>query len=200
MATTIRDASSFIIGGALLRQAAMTQSKVPVSFDEVAGSALLPGEVGARMRSAISAAASEHGAGILRNTPSHRLKTQQVMTSRIREVESLNGIIAAAIIAAEHGESALKGDKSAHVILQQSLVSALHTIVDAPGSESTDKRKMYELLAQEVAMHCNGNLEWVQEEINEASRVMLQEKFDAIYDNYDPSVGQRSERGDDLSL
>ncbi|WP_460198999.1 hypothetical protein ACE15N_22185 (plasmid) [Xanthomonas campestris pv. passiflorae] len=146
MQLSIRDASRFLVGAALMRSKAIEASGNPgISFDYVASAALRTDADGERLRLSINTLADQE-AGAFRNTPPHTLTTDRVMQSRDAEVRTWRAIGLAGIETIEHsGDLDAAGPR-----LQSSYMDALKAIDETPGS-TQERRQLHAVLQDEIA-------------------------------------------------
>ena len=114
---SIRDASRFIIGAAIIREMAMAKSPgATLGIDEIAAASLRQDEDGAGLRTSILKLADKE-AHWFRSTLSHVLATERVVETREQELGVLNNINLAALTALEFGPQAAAGDVAANTAL-----------------------------------------------------------------------------------
>lgn len=195
MQLSIRDASRFVVGAAIIRDMALKNSpSASITFDNVAAASLRQGQDGDGLRASIEKLADQESSWF-RSTPPHTLATDRVMRTRAQEMATLNGLNAAVLATFQHGHEAVAGDPRALSALQDSYQSAIRAVDEMPGS-TTERRTMLETLKAQCAEAC-GDSTFAEEELNQAQRTYLQRMMDERLSAYrTPSL----ERSDDLDL
>lgn len=145
MPLSIREASRFIIGAAMMRTRAIESSgNSAIGLDDIAQMALLPGPDGQKIRQSIATLA-DNDPGSLRHTPPHVLKTDRVLASRESEISTFRAIGSAVMCALSLSDLAFSGDADARAVMHTRFVDAYKLIDETPGS-TQDRRQLEELL------------------------------------------------------
>jgi hypothetical protein len=151
MQLSIRQASRFVIGAAMMRAKAIEASgNNGITFDSVALASMRANADGAKLRQSIETLADQE-ATWLRNNPPHTLATDRVMQSRQAELKTFRSINAAVIVTSELANKAMTGDEDAGNVLHEQLVSTLGVIDQTPGS-TQDRRNLLTSLKAQVAL------------------------------------------------
>jgi hypothetical protein len=195
MQLSIRDASRFMIGTAIIREMATKNSPdATITFDAVSTAALREGGDGKDLRASISKLADQE-AGWFRSTPLHVLASDRVMQTRAHEMNAINSMQLAALSTLEFGAEASAGRPEAKEALQASLQAAVRAIDTMPGS-TTERRGMLQALEGQ-SIEASGNASFISGELTTAQKVyldaMMAERL-AVYEN--PS----HDRSDDLDM
>jgi hypothetical protein len=150
MQLSIKDASRFVIGAAILREMAATQAPDSgITFDQVAEAAAAPSIDGQDLRLSLERLAQQEGAWF-RNTPPHTLTSVRVMQTRAQEADTLNQINLAVLGTLAHGTDAVAGDHVAQQLLQDHYQGAIGALDRLPGSV-TERRQLLNSLKTQVA-------------------------------------------------
>lgn len=193
MQLSIKDASRFVIGAAIIRDMAITNApESTITFDNVALAALRSGADGQDMRSSIDRLAEQEAAW-LRSTPPHTLATERVMHTRAQEIDTLNKSNLAAMATLAFAADAAAGDPQARETLQDAYQAAIRAIDEMPGS-TNDRRALLGAL-KEQAIEASGNAVFVSDELGTAQKTYLETMMTerlAAYQN------PPAERGHDL--
>lgn len=150
MQLSIKDASRFVIGAAILREMAATQAPDSgITFDQVAEAAAAPGVDGQDLRLSLDRLAQQEGAWF-RNTPPHTLTSVRVMQTRAQETGTLNQMNLAVLGTLAHSGDAVAGDHVAQQLLQDQYQGAIAAIDRLPGSIG-ERRQLLNALKTQVA-------------------------------------------------
>lgn len=164
--SSIRDASSFVIGAYILRERALqADSTSGVTIENIATAAL--GENGPLLRSSIETLASAESAW-LRDTPPHKLTTDRVLQTRSQEIGALNTINLSVIATQVHENAARAGDVSAKGTLRDQYQAAAKAVTEMPGS-ANERRNLWQKM-QDGCLEIAADPAFVQEQINNAQR------------------------------
>lgn len=184
---SIREASRFVIGAAIMRARAIEASSIEgITFDKVAEAALRKDDDGAKLRQSIDMLADAES-GYLRNTPPHALKTDRVMQSREAECRAFAAIHAAVITTVEFADNAKAGDAQASQNMRDNYIVAFRTIEEAPGS-TADRRQLKALLHNQ-AQTITSESGFVAAMLKSAETAYLEEDADAILSRYENRGG-----------
>lgn len=149
MQLSIRDASRFVIGAAIIEDMALASAPDSgITFEQVADAALREGIDGDDLRSSIDKLANQEEAWF-RGTPPHTLSTERVMRTRQQEMQTLNDANLAGLATLAFGAEAAAGDDVARQTLHGSYQSAIRSIDQMPGS-TADRRSLLQALKTEV--------------------------------------------------
>ena len=172
MQLSIRDASRFVIGAAILREMANKNAPEAVAtFDNVASMALRPGADGTSLSASIEKLADQEAAWF-RSTPPHTLATDRVMHTRTQEVGTLNASNLAVFATIACGPDALAGQPQATVSLQGRLQAAMQAIDQMPGS-TTERRQVLQSLTSDT-IAAVGDPAFMTQQLNTAQKVYLE--------------------------
>jgi hypothetical protein len=193
MKLSIREASRFVIGAAMMRAKAIEASgNAGITLDDVALAALREGADGEKLRLAIETLADQES-GWMRNTPPHVLKTERVLQSREAEVHAFTAISAAVVATVELADDASAGNAQAYQTLHGKYMDAFRSIDKTPGS-TQDKRQLKSLLRdQALAMTTEGD--FIGTVLKSAETAYLEADADAILSRYDTL-----DRSDDFDM
>ena len=195
MQLSIRDASRFVIGAAIIRDMATQNTpESAITFENVAEMALRDNADGKNLRSSIEKLADQEGAWF-RSTPPHALATERVMQTRAQELRTLNDSNLAVLATLEFGPEALAGTPEAREALQGRLQAAIRAIDEMPGS-TTERRALLDSLKGQTG-DALGDPAFMAQQLRTAQKVYLdnfREERLAAYTN--PSL----ERSDDLDF
>lgn len=193
MQLSIREASRFIIGAAMMRAKAIEASgNADITFDNVALAALCEGADGEKLRLSIKTLADQES-GWMRSTPSHVLKTERVLQSREAELRAFTAISAAVLATVELADGASAGNTQAHQTLHGKYMDAFRSIEQTLGS-THDRRQLKSLLRdQSLAMTTES--EFVGKALKSAETAYLEADADAILSRYDTL-----DRSDDFDM
>lgn len=145
MQVSIRDASRYVIGAAVIRDMAIKNNpNSPITFENVVAMSLRDGNDGQTLRASIEKIA-DHESSWFRNTPPHTLTTERVLRTREQEVRTLNDCNLAVLTTLEVGPWAIAGKPEAKETLQKSLQAAVRAIDEIPGS-TAERRALLQLL------------------------------------------------------
>lgn len=151
MQLSIRQASRFVIGAAMMRAKAIEASgNTGITFESVALASMRSNADGAKLRQSIETLADQESSW-LKNNPPHTLATDRVLQSRQAELKTFRSINTAVIATAELAGPAQAGDEDAEKGLREHLVSALGVIDQTPGS-TPDRRNLLASLKAQVAL------------------------------------------------
>jgi|GEM_PF-2897174 len=190
---SIRDASRFIIGAAIIREMAMAKSPgATLGIDEIAAASLRQDEDGAGLRTSILKLADKE-AHWFRSTLSHVLATERVVETREQELGVLNNINLAALTALEFGPQAAAGDVAANTALQESLLEAVRA-VDKARVSTTEKKGFLMTILHQTA-EASGDADFSQRAMAIAQRAYLED-----FQNERMSAYENPARSDDLDL
>lgn len=152
-ALSVRDASRFVIGAALLRQSAMSKSAEVVTLTDIA--ALIQTnhkEVVAPLRFSIERSANlAEQEGYFRNSPSHVSATEKVLSSREAEINGYNAIYQSVFMASQLPPTrafALDGEENQAIFDQ--CVDAVVAIDNMPG-RAENREEAIDLLYLQLA-------------------------------------------------
>jgi len=190
---SIREASQFVIGAAIMRSKAIEASgNANITFDNVALAALREGADGEKLRLSIKTLARQESAWMRRNPP-HVLKTNRVMQSRKSEIRTFTAINAAVVASIEFADDASAGNAQAHQTLHDKYIDAFRAIDETPGS-TQERRQLKSLLYhQTLAMTTESQL--IDATLKSAEAAYLEADADAILSRYD-TLG----RSDDFDM
>lgn len=184
MELSIKDASRFVIGAAIIRDMAITNSpESKITFDNVALAALQRSPEGQDMHASIDRLADQEGAWF-RSTPPHTLATERVMQTRAQEIDTLNKANLAAMATLSYGAEAAAGNAEASALLQESYQAAIRSIDEMPGS--TNDRRMLLGALKEQAIETGIDAGFVTNELNTAQKAYLENMMNerlAVYQN-----------------
>lgn len=151
MQLSIREASRFVIGAAMMRSKAIEASgNTGITFESVALASMRDNADGAKLRQSIETLADQESTW-LRNTPPHALATDRVYQSRLAELKTFRSINMAVIATSEFGAKASAGDVPATKSLHENLVNTLGVIDQTPGS-TQDRRNLLSSLNKQVTL------------------------------------------------
>lgn len=171
MQLSIRDASRFVIGAAIIRDMAVKNTPgSAITFENVAAISLRDGNDGQTLRASIEKVA-DHESSWFRNTPPHTLTTDRVMQTRALEVRTLNDCNLAVLGALDLGPSAAKGDADAKEKLQSRLQAAVRSIDGIPGS-TTERRALMQSLKTDTGLAV-GDPAFMAQELKTAQKQYL---------------------------
>lgn len=171
MQLSIRDASRFVIGAAIIREMAVKSTpESAITFDNVSAMALREGADGQSLRSSIEKLAEQESAWF-RGTPPHTLSTERVMQTRAQEVRTLNDTNLAVLATLEFGPEAASGKQEAQEALQARLQSAIRAIDEMPGS-TTERRALLESLKSQTG-DALGDSAFMAQQLKSAQKVYL---------------------------
>ena len=195
MQLSIRDASRFVVGAAVLRERALKANpSAGITFDNVAITAMRNDADGKGLRDTISRLADGESEWF-RTTPPHTLASERVMQTRGSEVRTLNSINAALLATIELGKRGIAGDATATDSLRDQLQATVRSIDEMPGS-TTERRVLLRSLGEECA-EAAGDRAFVEEQLSAAQQdylaLMMQERLSAY-------AAPAKERSDDLDL
>jgi len=193
---SIREASRFVIGAAIIRDMALKATPDSgITFENVATMALRDGADGQSLRSSIDKLADQEGAWF-RSTPPHTLSTERVMQTRAQEVRTLNESNLAVLATLEFGPDAAAGKPEAREALQGRLQAAIRAVDEMPGS-TTERRALLGSLRNQTSDALGGDSTFMAQQLQRAQKVYLdrfREERLAAYTT--PSL----DRSDDLDL
>lgn len=150
MQLSIRDASRFVIGAAIITDMALAGAPDSgITFEQVADAALRDGIDGDDLRTSISKLAEQEEAWF-RGTPPHTLASARVMQTRRQEMQTLNDTNLAGLATLAFGAEAAAGDPVARQELHDSYENAIRSIDRMPGA-SSERRGLLQALKAEVA-------------------------------------------------
>lgn len=168
---SIRDASRFVIGAAIVRDMASQSSPgMNITFQNVADAAARPGSDGDNLRSSIESLADRE-ASWLRSTPPHTLATDRVMQTRQQETIMLNSVNLAVLMTIEYGKDAWEGDPDASKKLQAGFQKAIRAIDEMPGS-TTERRNLHDLFKEQVTQ-ASSNRHYISVALDTAQHAYL---------------------------
>lgn len=195
MQLSIRDASRFVIGAAIIRDMTMKNSpEAGITFENVSVAALRGDSDSVKLRLSITKLADQE-AHWFRSTPPHMLSTERVMHTRVQEMQTLNNCHLAALATLEFGAAAAAGSLDAKDSLQASYQAAIQSIDEMPGS-TTERRGLFQTLkAQGIEAH--GDSDFILTELNLAQEVYLKNMMTERLSAYQTPSHERS---DDLDL
>jgi hypothetical protein len=183
MQLSIREASQFVIGAAIMRSKAIELSgNSDITFDHIAIAALREGSDGEKLRLSIETLANQESA-LMRNTPPHTLKTERVMQSRSTEIRTFSAISDAVITTVELADSANSGNKEAHKTINDKYIAAFRAIDETPGS--TQERRQLKAYLRDQAMTVSTEKEFVSTTLKSAETSYLEADAEAILSRYD---------------
>lgn len=190
MQLSIKDASRFVVGAAIIRDMATANApESQITFENVALAAQRGGPEGQDMRASIDRLAEQESAWF-RGTPPHTLSTERVLHTRAQEIDTLNNANLAAIATLAFGADAQAGDPEATTLLQQSYQAAIRSIDEMPGS-TADRRSLLGAL-KDQAVEAGGNADFVTLQLNTAQKTYLEEMMNerlAAYQTPSPERG-----------
>lgn len=190
MQLSIRDASRFMIGAAILRDMAQTNSPgSAITGANVATAALRPGPDGAGMRASIARLAEQEAAWF-RSTPPHTLVSERVLHSRVQEMATLNNCNLAALATLACGAAAAGGEPQARTILQSRYQAAIRAIDEMPGS-TTERRALLAGLKEQCGA-ASAAPAFVGQELNAAQKTYLETMMAERLSAYQAPAPQRS--------
>lgn len=193
MQLSIREASRFFIGAAILRARAIEASgNAEITLDNVAVASLRDGSDGKKLRLSIDKLADEEESW-MRSTPPHTLKTERVIQSREAEIRTFTAINAAVIATLELEEQAIRGEPAASAQLHKKYMTAFEAIDSTPGS-TQDRRQLKELLASQTST-ISVDSSFVTKELRKADKAYTQAVEAAILSRY-----VKLERSDDFDM
>lgn len=193
MQLSIREASRFFIGAAIMRARAIEASgNAGITLDNVAVAALREGGDGKKLRLSIDKLADEEESW-MRSTPPHTLKTERVIQSRGAEIRTFTAINAAVIATLELEERASRGEPAASAQLHKKYVNAFEAIDLTPGS-TQDRRQLKELLATQTST-MSADSGFITKELRNADKAYTQAVEAAILSRY-----VKLERSDDFDM
>lgn len=181
MHLSIREASRFVIGSAMMRSKAMEASGTEISFDNVALAALRNDADGEKLRLSINTLADQES-GWMRSTPPHVLKTERVMQSREAEIRTFTAISAAVVATIEFADDASAGNPHAQKHLNDKYIESFKAIEETPGS--TQDRRQLKSLLREQALAVTTESEFVSTALKNAETAYLEADADAILSRY----------------
>lgn len=191
---SIREASRFVIGAAIMRDMAIQNSPgTNITFANVAEAALRPASDGASLRSSIERLA-DHEASWFRSTPPHTLATGRVMHTRQQEVRTLNSVNLAVLATLEHSRDAAEGDPSAERVLQESFQKAIQAIDEMPGS-TTERRGFLHMLKAQT-MEASSDAAYIETALAAAQRSYLDKMMTERLSAYQPASPSRTDDHD----
>ncbi len=172
MQLSIREASQFFIGAALMRAKTIEASgNKGITIDNVALAALRAGADGEKLRLSIATLA-ENESSWLRSTPPHALKTGRVMQSRELEIRAFTAIHAAVIATIDQAPQSL----------HDRYIDAFRAIEATPGS-TQDKRQLKSLL-REQALAGTDTPESIESALKNAEKAYLEANAEEILSRY----------------
>lgn len=191
MQLSIREASRFVIGAAMMRAKAIEASgNTGITFDNVALAALRDGADGQKLRQSIETLADQESIW-LRSTPPHVLKSERVLQSRVAEVNTFTAISAAVVSTVELADRAAVGDSDAKHDLHDKYVEAFHAIDGTPGS--TQDRRQLETVLREQTTAATEHRDFILASLKEAETAYLDAGATAILSRYDKSVDRSND-------
>jgi hypothetical protein len=168
---SIREASRFVIGAAIMREMANKNSPgANITFDNVAVAALGQDNDGAQLRSSIQKLADQEAVWF-RSTPPHTLATERVMQTRAQEVRTLNSVNLAVLMTLEHSRDAAEGDPTAIKTLEDSYQTAIRAIDEMPGS-TTERRSFLQSLKSQV-IEASNDRAYIEQALDRAQHLYL---------------------------
>jgi hypothetical protein len=195
MQLSIRDASRFVIGAAIIRDMALKNApESNITFENVSIAALREGGDGQDLRTSINKLADQE-AGWFRSTPPHTLATDRVMHTRSQEVRTLNATNLAGLATLEQAPAAIQGDPAAEAALQESYQAAIRAIDEMPGS-TVERRALLQTLKTQGIEAC-GDADFVMTQFNVAQEAYLKQM---MAERLSPYQNTTLERSDDLDL
>lgn len=191
MQLSIREASRFVVGTALLRARAMqhAENAQSLTFDNVAAAVLQPTAEGSQLRRTVEAIADDEAAWF-RSNPPHAMSSDRVMQSRAAEVEALKRVGGAAISTLLHGPRAAAADASARERLT-AIYSDAYTAIDAAPGSTSDRRALMGLL-HEQTQQLSPQPQVIRDLMAEGEKRCLARQAKAILSRYDKPL-ERSE-------
>lgn len=191
---SIRDASRFVIGAAIVRDMAIQNSPgTNITFANVADAATRPGSDGANLRSSIDRLADQE-ASWLRSTPPHTLATDRVMRTRQQETIMLNSVNMAVLMTIEYGKGASEGDPSASKKLQEGFQKAIRAIDEMPGS-TAERRGLLDLFKDQV-VQASENRRYIGVALDTAQHAYLDTMMAERLSAYQPKTPSRTDDND----
>lgn len=182
MSLSIREASRFVIGAAIMRTKAIEASNVAITIDNLATAAFREDADGEKLRHSIDILADGES-GWLRNTPPHVLKTERVIEGREEEIRAFAAIHAATIATIEHASDASAGNTAAHQALHTAYMGAIEAIAANRGQIS--ERRQLKALLHDQAQALTTEGEFVNSVLKEAESAYLTADFEATMAKYD---------------
>jgi hypothetical protein len=193
MELSIRDASRFVIGAAIIRDLAKKNSPDSnITLENVVIAALREGADGENLRTSIERLADQE-AEWLRSTPPHTLTTKRVLHTRVQEIHALNSLNLAALATLELAADRGTAKSDANAALQLSYQVAIRAIDEMPGS-TAERRALLQALETQ-AIEASGNAPFVQGELSAAEKVYLEQMMTERLAAYQPPS---TEPSDDL--
>jgi hypothetical protein len=185
---SIRAASRFVIGAAIIRDLAQHHSAdTKVTLDNVAVAALRDGLDGGRLRASIEMLADQE-AGWFRSTPSHALTTHKVLNSRVQEMRGLNAANLAVLATMQIGVATAE----AHSELQMSYQAAIRAIDEMPGTTAERRTVLHDFEAQVISV--GSDAAQIQSEMTAAQRTYLKQLMSERLADYQiPSLAEGGE-------
>jgi hypothetical protein len=143
MQLSIRDASRFFVGAAMLRDQVAASTGQEVSISEI-GASILNGDK-LHLQETIDTLTKDEP---FRKTPPHILASERVIQTRHAECRASRSLHDTVLSAVEHGELARKNDTKARGALEEAAITALEHIDQAPGSVAERQQMLGELKRQ----------------------------------------------------
>lgn len=191
MQLSIREASRFVIGAAMMRAKTIEASgNTGITFENVALAALRDSADGQKLRQSIETLADQES-GWFRSTPPHVLKSERVLQSRESEVRTFTAISAAVVSTVELADQAANGDSEAKQDLHNKYVEAFHAIDGTPGS--TQDRRQLETVLREQTTTVTEHKDFILTSLKEAETAYLDAGAAAILSRYDKSVDRSND-------
>lgn len=191
MHLSIREASRFVIGAAMMRNKAMEASgNLGITFDNVALAALRDDTDGDKLRQSIETLADQESVW-LRSTPLHILKSDRVLQSRVAEINTFTAISSAVVSTFELAGRVAVGEAEAKQDLRLKFVEAFHAIDVTPGS--TQDRRQLETVLRQQATTATEHSDLILGVLQEAEATYLDAGAAAILSRYDMSVDRSSD-------
>jgi hypothetical protein len=191
---SIREASRFVIGAAIMRDMAIQNSPgTNITFANVAEAALRPAGDGGSLRSSIERLADQE-ASWFRSTPPHTLATDRVMHTRQQELHTLNSLSLAVMATLEHSQTASAGDPAAQHVLQESFQKAIQAIDEMPGS-TTERRGFLHMLKAQT-MEASSDAAYIDSALDAAQRSYLDKMMNERLSAYQPASPSRTDDHD----
>lgn len=136
---SIKGASTFVVGAALLRQRGIDATGKGFTISDIAEGALGNQSDAGRIRQSILKLANQENAWF-RNNPPHAKISEQVLDTRTKEFGVLVAINSAVVSSVRYGPTIAHDDANKEK-LKKSLIDAVDAIDNAPGT--TDDKRLY---------------------------------------------------------
>lgn len=181
MSLPIRSASRFLVGVAVLREIAKSQTGNHVTLAQV-GDALARNDViASNLRGSIERVADRE-ADWIRNNAVHTTASKQVEKTRQAEMDALNAVGRTVMVLMQHGPAAAQGKAEAKQEVHEVLLSSIAAIDGCPGRPS-DKRDLLFSLEQQGTEVC-GDARYFASALQEAQREYLSAYQEARLEQY----------------